>query len=325
MNARQIAFEVLYNNRNITTDISPFVTSISYTDKTEGESDTIEIQVDDTDGLWRADWYPAKGDTLEVKIGYTDLLLPCGKFEIDEIEISGAPDTVRIMGLATGTQPALRTRNNSAHENKTLAEIANTIAGKHGLTVQGTIENIRINRATQYRETDLAFLRKISYKYGHIFSIRGNALIFQTIYEIEGTDGVTTIDRTDLTRYSLKDKTSETYKAAEVKYHDPVEKKVVTHTENATATDTAGDTLVLQCKAENPTQAQSQAKAALHRANTRRQSGSLSMPGNPLIVSGNNFNLTGMGVISGKYHIEESSHQISRGGYTTDATVKKVG
>jgi phage protein D len=326
MKVREIAYKITYNNKDVTADLTPYVTGVTYTDKTEGESDTIEIQLEDTDGLWRGAWYPTKGDTLQVEAGYTDLLLPCGVFQIDEIEISGPPDVVSIRGMATGTQPAIRTRNNSAHENKTLREIANTIGGAHGLTVQGEIEEIRINRATQYRETDLAFLKRISWKYGHVFSVRGDLLVFQTIYGLEGADAVSEVDRTDLIRYSLTDKTAETYKAAEVKYHDPVQKKVIRHTETATAADTSGDTLVLQCKAETPTQAQAQARAALHRANTRRQSGSLSLPGDPLLVAGSNFTLTGLGVLSGMYHIEESRHSLSRAsGYTTDLTVKKVG
>ncbi|MGI9160572.1 MAG: phage late control D family protein, partial [Saprospiraceae bacterium] len=270
-------------------------------------------------------WYPTKGDTLDVQAGYDDFLLPCGKFTIDEIGLSGPPNVVSIRGLATGPEIAMRTRNNSAHENKTLREIANTIAGKHGLTVQGDIEEIRINRATQHRETDLAFLKRISWQYGHVFSVRAGTMVFTTIYQLEGADAISTIDVSDLIRYSLTDKTAETYKAAEVKYHDPVEKKVIRHTENAAESDTAGDTLVLQCKAENPTQARAQAKAALYRANTRRQSGSITVPGNPLLVAGNSFTLTGLGALDGKYHITESSHSLSRsGGYVTDLSIKKV-
>lgn len=323
---REQAFEVVYAGKDITTDVTNFITNISYTDKTEGESDTIELTVDDTDALWRSSWYPTKGDAISVKIGYSDLLLPCGTFEIDEVELSGPPDQIVIRGLATGIKPAMRTRNNSAHESKTLKEIANTIASKHGMTVEGEIENIRINRATQHRETDLEFLKRISWKYGHVFSVRDKKLVFTTIYKLEEGKAVTAIDRTDLVRWSLRDKTTETYKNAEVKYHDPVEKKVVKHEESGTATDTAGDTLVIQCKAENPTQARAQAKAALHRANSRRQSGSITLEGNPLLVAGNNFELTGLGVLSGTYHIEESRHSLSRSsGYLTDLTIKKVG
>ena len=358
---RRIAFEVSYNGKDITTDVTTYVTGLTYTDKTEGESDTVELTMDDTDGLWRNSWYPTKGDTLTVSMGYDDLLLPCGQFEIDEVEMSGPPNVVTIRALAAGITKAMRTKSNSAHEGKTLKEIATTIAGVHGLTVEGTIEEIRMNRATQYRETDLGFLRRISMEYGHLFSIRGDKMIFTTIYEIEASDPVGTIDMTDVMRWTLRDKTTTTYKSAQVKYHDPVEKKVVqadvnwadisvfgqpgaasnlapppgTPTEQATAAESQAafntrafgeDTLVIQTKAENGTQAQAKAKAGLHRANTCMVSGDLTIPGNPLMVAGNNFQLTGMGKFDGKYQVQESKHGLSRtSGYVTDISVKKVG
>lgn len=323
---RRIAFEVSYNGKDITTDVTTYVTGLTYTDKTEGESDTVELTMDDTDGLWRNSWYPTKGDTLTVSMGYDDLLLPCGQFEIDEVEMSGPPNVVTIRALAAGITKAMRTKSNSAHEGKTLKEIATTIAGVHGLTVEGTIEEIRMNRATQYRETDLGFLRRISMEYGHLFSIRGDKMIFTTIYEIEASDPVGTIDMTDVMRWTLRDKTTTTYKSAQVKYHDPVEKKVVQATEESTQPNNSDDILVIQTKAENGTQAQAKAKAGLHRANTCMVSGDLTIPGNPLMVAGNNFQLTGMGKFDGKYQVQESKHGLSRtSGYVTDISVKKVG
>lgn len=322
---RAIAFKVSVAGKDITADVSNMVTGITYTDKTEGESDSVELQFDDTDALWRGTWYPTKGDTIKLEIGYEDLLLPCGVFEIDEIELSGPPDMVTVRGLAAGIKKAVRTKNNSAHEGKTLKKIAETIAGKHGLTVQGDIENIQINRATQHRETDLEFLKRISWEYGHVFSVRDTALIFTTIYKLEESDAADVIDRADLMSYSLRDKTSETYKKAEVKYHDPVENRVVRGDDTSSGDDTAADTLVLQTKAENPGQARAKAKAALHRANSRKQEGTITVPGNPLMVAGNNFELTGLGVLSGVFHIQESRHTLSRsGGYVTEATIKKI-
>ena len=79
-------------------------------------------------------------------------------------------------------------------------------------------------------------------------------------------------------------------------------------------------------KAENKQQAEKKAQAALHRANSRQQEGSISLEGQPLLVAGNNFELTGLGQLSGKYHIEKSTHKISAtGGYTTDLEIKRVG
>ncbi|MGL5631261.1 MAG: hypothetical protein ACRDD3_02775, partial [Azovibrio sp.] len=84
---RQPVFVLTYEQKNITSDISPYVCSIGYMDNLTGKSDELDVQLEDVDGRWIDHWYPGKGDTLSLKIGYEGSpLLPCGTFEIDEIE-----------------------------------------------------------------------------------------------------------------------------------------------------------------------------------------------------------------------------------------------
>jgi phage protein D len=336
MEVRRPIFRVLYNGKNITEDISKFLHSLTYSDKVEGESDEIEIELDDVDGLWRGPWYPEKGSKLDVSIGYQDIALNCGVFEIDEIEISGPPDVVRIRALAAGITSSLRTNKSKAYEALTLRQLAEYVAGLHGLTVTGEIPNVVYKRVTQHRESDLSFLRRVASEYGVIFSVRDKKLVFTTIYDVEKRSAATVIDRLDLASFSIKDTSAKTYKDAEVKYHNPVDKKVVS-TKYATNQEqnadgyaysqiASGDTKVIHTKAENKQQAELKAKAALHRNNSKQQEGSLNMEGNPLIVAGNNFELTGFGKVSGLYHITESRHSISRSeGYSTEASIKRVG
>lgn len=328
-------FVVKYNGKDITADLQDSLLSVEYTDKTENNSDEIQISVEDSAGNWRGPWYPSKGDTLSLEFGYEDSgLINAGAFNIDEIELGGPPDVVRIRGLAAGFNKAVRTRNSKAFENQSLKQIAEAVAKNHGFTVVGTIANVRFSRVTQNRENDLEFLRRIASEYGHIFSVRENKLVFTSIYDIEKGKPVLSVDRTELLNYSIKDKTSQVFKNAQVKYHDPTDKEVKEYktTENKNAdgesvTDTTqADTLEIRTKAENKSQAEMKAKAALYHHNSKQQEGSLTVSGNPLLVAGNNMELTGMGTMSGKYHIMESRHRIDKGGgYTTDLSVKRVG
>lgn len=336
MEVRQPYIKVLYNGTNISEDISRYMLSLTYTDKVADESDELEIELEDSDGLWRGQWYPDKGAKLDVTIGYSDMTLRCGVFEIDEIELSSPGDIVRIRGLAAGITKALRTKRSYAHEKKTLRQIAQTAAARNGLTVEGTIPEVRFERITQNRETDLGFLKRIGAEYGCLFSVRDQKLVFTTIYDIEDRTPSGEIDRLDLTAYSFKDKAAKTYKDAKVSYHNPKEKKVVA-TEYATSKErnadgfaytqiATGDTKMIYTKAENKQQAEQKAKAHLHKANSVQQEGSIDLEGNPLMVAGNNFTLTGMGKLSGKWHVEESTHSISKSeGYKTSANVKRVG
>lgn len=102
-------FELFYENKNITKDVSQYVTSIEYTDIEHGESDELQISFEDSEKLWQGNWIPCKGDCLRAYIGYeAEKLLNCGIFEIDELEFSTPPDTITVKGLATGIKKPLK-------------------------------------------------------------------------------------------------------------------------------------------------------------------------------------------------------------------------
>lgn len=332
MNASQPTYEIVYNGKNITTDILPYVLSFTYTDKSSGESDELEIVMEDSSGLWRSEWYPLKGDTISAKISDMGLVLDCGSFTVDEMSATGGSggDTVTIKALAAGINKKIRTKNSSAHESKTLREIANTIAAKHGLKVSGNIADIRINRITQHRETDLKFLHRIAGEYGYTFSVRGTTLVFTNIFELEKKKAAFALTSEDIISWSITDKTAHTFLAAKVSYHNPKQKEVIEfeHKEETDAFKNAkSDTLALHVQAENKQQAELKAKAALYKANSLQQEGSVDISGGSVLaLAGNNCELIGLGVFSGLYYISSSTHSVSKdGGYTTSVEIKRVG
>lgn len=316
-------FKVLYDGKNITADISKHLLSLSYTDKTEGESDELEIQLEDVDRLWQNEWYPVKGSVIKAEIGMAgSAVLSCGSFMIDEIEFSAPPDIVCIKGLAAGIHSGIRTKKSYAHENKSLSEVIRTVASNAGFQVSGKIDNIRIARVMQHRETSLAFLRRLSLDYGYVFSVRDKTLVFTSIYDLEGRGKVLTLDRTDLISFSFRDKTVDTYKGAKSRYHNTLKNELVSHSE----ADDGGEQLEIRSKAENKQQAEAKAKAALHRANTHEKTGTIVTPGNVLLVAGQNIELTGLGVLSGKYHVTASHHTLDKSmAYGTEAELKRIG
>ncbi|MBJ5304221.1 phage late control D family protein, partial [Salmonella enterica subsp. enterica serovar London] len=77
-------FTLWYGHKEITYDIAPYVTSISYSDSIKNESDVIAIALEDSAGRWVNEWYPGKGDTLALRLGYQgEDLLDCGTYIID--------------------------------------------------------------------------------------------------------------------------------------------------------------------------------------------------------------------------------------------------
>lgn len=325
---------IKYNGKNISTDVSNGLISCRYTDKTEGSSDELSIVLEDTEGLWQDEWYPEKGAKLDVTITYGSDTLNCGTFEIDEIELSGSPDIVTIRALGAGVSKAIRTKKSKAHENTTLKQLAENTAAQFGFQVVGTIEPIQIKRITQHREKDLSFLRRVALEYGYVFSVRGGKLVFTSSYGLEGSKQITEIDKTDVSSYTLREKTVHTVKQSEVKYHNPKTREVISakteKVENADGISferiSSADTAALRVRAENGQQAKAKAKAAYYQANSHQTEGSLSLIGNTKLVAGVSFGLTGFGKLSAKYYVIESTHSIDRSeGYKTEIAVKRVG
>lgn len=437
--------KVIYDGVDISADISNGLLSFTYKDKVSGQTDDLDLQIEDVDGLWKTSWYPTKKSTLSAKLGYDDNLVECGTFKIDEIEFGGPPDTVNIRAIAVFPTSKLRTKKSKNSEGITLKQLAENVCKEHDLTLDdgtktvklkrpdtldeqadikvlakyaydlGSKENterylgiaalqintfkvirqliakgyqaeadlltsdaklvaanmtkencfkfskfcseiiivlartnreytkttsIGLNKITlgnknQFQETDLAFLNRISNEYGFAFSIKGTVMVFYNIKTLEGSPAATIVNKLQLISYSFKDKTSETASSVTVKSHNPDTKELVTSTvsvEEQTAENgetytenTAEDSIEIKSRAENTEQAEAKAKSELHARNSKAQEGSFSVVGDPLLVAGNNFELTGFGMLNGTWHVIESTHSVTKsGGYVTDVEIKRV-
>lgn len=327
-------FTLWYLKKDITSDITPYVTRVTYSDNIKNESDTIEVELDDTDGRWLDKWYPGKGDTLTLKMGYQgEKLLACGTFSIDEIEVNSPPSTVSIRGVATSVNNALRTKSNRGFENTTLAAIAGRIAKKHKLTLVGSIEAIKIDRITQYAETDVAFLRRLASEYGYAVKIVSDHLIFSHLATLRSQEPVKQLTPKDVARFSLRDTINRVYKSASVKHQKSDTKKLIVYEVDGGTSDsgkqlkgkvTSADTLKVNSRVSDPDSARIKADSALASHNEYQQSGSLSLMGTSQLTAGNKIELTGFGQLSGPWLITTARHSFDRSsGYVTELDVAR--
>ncbi|EAA6914916.1 phage protein D [Salmonella enterica subsp. enterica serovar Poona] len=332
----QPAYRLVYNRKDITHDVSVYVTSVSYTDRLSGESDEIQVDLEDSEGRWRDAWYPGKGDTLTLQMGYAgEPLRECGTFSIDEIELSGPPDSVSLRGLATSVTVAMRTKVSRGFENTTLAAIAQRIAGKHRLQLQGQIEPLTLDRVTQYDETDLAFLKRLARDYGYLVKVTHTHVIFSSLDKLRDAPPTFTFTRPDISRYSLRDTINRIYKGAKHRSQNSRTKQVVTYqadggestTTVSTATrgkNTSADTLTLSGRSGNQGTAARRTRAALNLKNQYQKVATLSMAGNIRLRAGHNVTLTGFGASDGKWLTGSVRHSMTRsGGYTMDVEVAR--
>lgn len=327
MEALRPYLNVTYNGINITKDISKSLIAFTYNDHLD-EADTLDIQLEDSQLLWQNEWYPEKGAKIIATIG-TDggAVIDCGTFEMDEIELSGVPDSVTMRCIAAGFKSGKkRSKKSHVHEQKTLAEIVNTIASLSGLKVEGKISDVRVSRKVQRKETDLRFLRRLANEYGYIMNIRDDKAIFMLRKELESTKAVASFDKTDLLSFSIKDKSTGLYSLASIKYHNPETSELISHQESEGGLPDTDDTIELQCTAATQAEAIMMTKAALNKLNKLQQSGNISLPGSPLLCAGNVIELTGLGLLSGDYMIKSSAHTIGLDtSWISDLEVYKVG
>lgn len=330
MNLPIAQYQILYNKKDVTADISAQVIAIEYVDKLTGESDELGISIEDADKRWQGNWAPTKGDSLQLYIRLGSTQLNCGIFEIDETELnfSTSGDIFTVKALAAGIKKQMRTLNSYAHEDKSLREIANTVASGLGLTVIGNVPDIRLHRAHQFRETDLSFLNRIGADYGCVFSVRDTSLIFTYYKDLAGRKPSVTLKRTDIISGVLKDTTHKTFKKCRVRHHDPINKEVLEDEEDEDNPDfqnEGADELEIHTRVENKQQAKARAKYALFKNNSQGVGGDISTFGNPLLVSGNNVGILEVGSFNGNYQILEARHTLARdGGYLTSINIKRV-
>ncbi|MGO1073235.1 phage late control D family protein [Lysobacter sp. CA199] len=319
------AFRLIYGQKDITSDVSPYCERVTFIDQLSGESDELEVELDDTAERWIGPWYPGKGDRLTLEMGYAGApLLPCGVFEIDEIDFRRPPTTLSIRALGAGVSKPIRTRASRAFEDMTLAQIAERIARKNGLTVVGDIRSVRIDRVTQYHERDLQFLDRLAREYGYAFKVKGDRLVFTALAALQGPSVVRTLAPGDLSGISIKDKIRGVYVAARNRYHDPKRRRLVTDTSENRGS-TSADTLELSRRSTNRDTAKARTEAAILDSNADRTTATLTLPGDPVLVAGNGVELTGMGKLSGIYLITTARHSIERNaGYVTALDLRRV-
>jgi phage protein D len=327
-------FRLTYNRKDITHDITPYVLEVTYTDNLRGQSDDIEIKIEDVDGRWIEAWYPGKGDSLSLSIGYEGQpLLNCGIFEIDEIEWSDKPSVISIKALATPVNKPLRTRNNRAFEETTLPAVAQQIAAAQGMKVVGDIEAVPIGRVTQYGETDVGFLKRMAEEYGYAFKVNGDQLVFTQMAKLRSQAPVAVFHRGDaaLKVVRLPDKITRVYAGVTVSHHDPKKKALVVYNlkdggvepSSSGGRQTSADTLYVHRRADTPAQAEALARGALE-ANEERVNGSVTVIGDPRLVAGVVIELAGCGKFSGVLLVHSARHSMSRsGGYETSLELKR--
>lgn len=197
-------FQVVADKKDITALLRDRLLSIRTTDKPGLEADECEIHIDDRDGKVA---FPKKGATLEISLGYIgEKLTFIGRYKVDEIEVSGPPQTIVIRGKPANIAATMKSQKRYAWENVKLADIVGDVARRNKL--QPLCQVVAdVPRADQINESDMHFITRLAKQHGATATVKDGKLIVAKRGEGKSGSGKQlpeiALHRDDLASYSM--------------------------------------------------------------------------------------------------------------------------
>lgn len=318
IDARKTYLEILYNKQNITSQLETHLVDWTYTDNLSGEVDDVQIVLEDIENKWLSDWFPSKGSIIEVTICRKNwnkqiVKTKLGKFEVDEIEVSGSPSQVTIKALAVPESSSIRGEYKSkAWEKTTLKMVAGDIAKANKLKLYfEASDNPKKDRYEQENETDLMFLYRLCRDEGLCLKISNRSIVILDEVGCEKKAAFATIKRFGdekifVKSWSAKTTLSGTYKACRVQYHDSKKKKTIKVTFTPPKVPKVGRTLVVTEEVKSVAEALRLAKKKLREANKEATTVNLHIVTDIHLDAGMTLSLKDFGKFDGKYIITKA-------------------
>lgn len=340
MNARRSVIKLTFDGTDVTADINKYLQSFSYTDNEEDKTDDMQISIDDREFVWLDGWLntptAGKGSELSAVIiqknwesDGRDRVLDCGVFEVDTVDGSGPPAKVTIKATSIPCSSTIRTQKKTkAWEKIFLSAIASEIAGNAGLSVMyESSSNPFYIRKEQIQESDITFLQRLCKAAGISLKVTAKMVVLFDAAEYEAKDAVRKIERgkADVLKWSFTTSVHDaSYSKCHVAYTDPATGATIEYTYTPRNSDKSGTVLEVNEKVSDREEARKLAMKRLRQKNKGGFKASFNLVGDARLVAGITVEVAGFGAFDGKYIIETAGHTISRSGYKTNVTLRRV-
>lgn len=342
---RRATVKISFAGTDITSYILSNFSSFTYTDNEEDETDDLQIKLQDRDGQWACDWLSdavqaAAATSLRIDARIVrqnwfgdgkDDILHCGSFELDSIDYSGPPAVVTIKATSLPFSAQIRqTLKTKAWEAYPLSGIVKEMSAANGMTcmfLSGS--DPYYERVEQYKTSDISFLSTLCHDAGLSLKATNKALVVFDQADYESKPSVLTIRKGDstYTKYRLNMGTADAqYQSCRVSYVNPVDGKCISGTAYIEDyTDSKNNQqLEVTAKVSSEAEAKALAQKRLRLHNKFEKTISFTLPGNPALVAGVTFALSGWGPWDGKYIIKQAIHSLGSSGYTVQIKGRRV-
>ncbi|MBA1289164.1 phage late control D family protein [Pseudomonas japonica] len=187
------------NGEDITAMIEPRLIGLELTDNRGLEADQLDIRLSDHDGQLAI---PPRGARLQLWLGWSDSgLIDKGSFVVDEVEHSGAPDTLSIRGRGADLRAGLKVKRDRSWQSQTVGSILTTVATTHGLcaVVSPALAEQHIEQLDQANESDANLLSRLGLDYDAVATVKAGHLLFMPTGGSTSANGVA-LPHIELTR-----------------------------------------------------------------------------------------------------------------------------
>ena len=169
---------VVEGQGDVTAQIRERLLSLRVVDEVGYRSDEFEFRLDDRGGEMQL---PRRGVALKVELGYEESgRVAMGRYVVDEVEVSGPPETLTVRAKATDMRTGAKQRKTRSWDQVTIGDLVATIARDYDLEprVSSELAGIVLPHVDQTDESDLHLLTRLGEKYDAAPRSAGGHLAF---------------------------------------------------------------------------------------------------------------------------------------------------
>lgn len=216
---------LVVNGTDITAAVEKRLVELTLTDNRGMEADQLDVALSDHDGKLAI---PPRGAELRLWLGWSDSgLVDKGVFTVDELEHSGAPDTLSIRARSADLRGDLKTRREQSWHATTLGAVLTAIAARHNLTpqVEASLAAVPIAHLDQANESDANLLTRLGHEHDAIAAIKAGRLLFMPVGGASTASGLAlphvTLTREDGDQHRYLEADRDSYSGVRAYYYNP--------------------------------------------------------------------------------------------------------
>ena len=316
----QPLFRIVADGADISALINDRLLSLNVSDKPGMESDSFELRIDDRDGGVAL---PTRGAGIEIYLGYAGAeLTRMGRYTVDEVTMSGPPDTLVISGKASDMRGSGKTTRSGSWEGVSLASIVGDIAARNGWTPSCPVTTT-VPRMDQVNESDFNFITRLAKKHDCTAKVADNKLLVMPRQGGQSASGktlaVVTLRRSDVSRWQFRLADRGTHKGVSTRHQDKKSGQlVIVHLDNPNIPEGMPPVHTDRHIYPDKSTAEQAAKARLAAFNRSTAAVRLDMPGRTDLFAECLIDAQGFKVgLDGEYLVESVDHSFTQGGWTT--------